>query len=77
MNQNSQPIEHIRFGAITVAVWENQGEHGTYHTASLSRTYRDADGAFVDTGSLRKQDLLVAAEALREAYRGIVGLESL
>ena len=42
-NQNSKPVHRIRYGAVSVAIWENQSANGTFHNATFERTYRDAD----------------------------------
>lgn len=68
----NKPIKKIRYGAVVASIWANHSEKSTFYNVTLSRTYRDkATDEFRDTGSLSGTDLLVAAEALREAYRFI------
>jgi len=60
--------EHIRAGVLSLSIWTNKGEMGTYKTFSLQRGYQDKDKNWQNTESLRGQDLLPLAELLRKAY---------
>ena len=42
-----KPIHRIRYGAISVAIWENKGASGVFYNATLERTYRDEKEALV------------------------------
>ncbi|QPH54675.1 hypothetical protein [Pontivivens ytuae] len=57
-DRKKQPVEHLREGALRASVWENPGPHGPQHKVTFSRTYRDQDGAFHETGSFGAKDLL-------------------
>ena len=67
MAKANEPVDKIRFGRITAAIWANEGEKGTWHNVTLSRSYKDGE-KLKDTSSLSGTDLLVGAEALRQAY---------
>lgn len=60
--------EHIRAGALSVTIWTNKGENGTYKTFSFQRSYMDKNKEWQKSESLRGQDLLPLAELLRKAY---------
>jgi hypothetical protein len=59
--------KHERAGALSISVWENKGENGTYNTFSFQRSYKK-DDKWENTESLRAHDLLPLAELLRKAY---------
>ena len=69
MNNTNKPLDTIRFGRVSVTIWENQTSDGKlYHSFTTARTYTDADGKPKSTASFGRSDLLSLAEALREAY---------
>ncbi|MDX2147939.1 MAG: hypothetical protein SFZ23_10485 [Planctomycetota bacterium] len=60
MTTTVQPAKRFRLGSITLTVWPNSDRAGrTYYTASLGRSFRDSQGKWADTGSLRPADLPV------------------
>jgi len=65
--------EHIRAGVLSLSVWTNKGEKGTYKTFSIQRGYQK-DGAWANTETMRGQDLLPLAELLRKAYDQFVAV---
>ncbi len=65
---NNQPIHTIRLGRIKVAIWQNEGINGPFHSATVSRTYRDEDNNFQDSQSFRQNDLLLLAKSIDEAH---------
>jgi hypothetical protein len=67
----SQPVHRIQDGTLEVAIWPNQGEKGTYYTATPQRSYRSGDDTWKETDSLSADDLLPMADLLREAYAWI------
>ena len=70
-NQNSQPIHRIRYGAVSVAIWENQGANGTFHNATVERTYRDKEENIQSTASFGLSDIALLQLALSEAAQWI------
>ena len=69
MSNNNKPLDTIRFGRVSVTIWENPSPEGkVYHSFTPARTYTDADGKPKSTASFGRSDLLSLAEALREAY---------
>ena len=72
----SAPIKSLRSGAIQVAIWENQtthdGQQRSFHTVTLERRYKDKDGNWKSTNSLRINDLPKATLILQKAYEYLV-----
>ena len=52
-----KPALTLRFGNLNAAIWKNQGEQGEFYNATLSRTYRNADGQVRDASSFSLDDL--------------------
>ncbi len=75
MAPTNKPLDTVRFGRVKATIWENQGENGAWHSVTLTRSYRDGE-AFKDASNFSGSDLLVAAEALCEAYRRIERLKA-
>ena len=71
------PEKRFTTGAITATVWNNQakaktGEATEYKTVSFQRRYKDLNGAWKSTNSLRVNDLPRAALVLQKAYEYII-----
>jgi hypothetical protein len=67
----NQPVTVVRLKNIRAAVWRNYSHDGlSYFTVSLSRLYKDGDG-WRSSGSLGRDDLLLAAKALDQAHTWI------
>ncbi len=66
---SNSPIETMRAGPIKATIWENQNEKGqTYHSVTISRTYRDGDGDWKETGQLFTEHLPMAQHVANQAY---------
>jgi len=66
-NQRNQPVHAIRYGAVRIAIWENQSENGPFLEASLERTYTDSSGNAKSAHSYSLTQLGLAALAITEA----------
>ena len=69
----NMPVKKFRAGAISATVWENQnkskqGEVISYKSVSFERNYKDANGEWQKTSSLRMSDLPKAALVINKAY---------
>jgi hypothetical protein len=69
----NQPVKKFRAGAISATVWENQaqnqkGEIISFKSVSFDRSYKDANGEWQKTSSLRMSDLPRAALVINKAY---------
>jgi len=70
------PVKKFIAGAITATIWQNstqkQGERVEYNTISFGRNYKDKDGKWQTTNSLRLSDLPKAVVVLNNAYTHLV-----
>ena len=64
----SSPAHKIRFGNLSVTIWRNVNEKGTWYTANPSRSYKKGDETWKETDSLGFDDLLAMAELHRQAF---------
>jgi len=73
----NMPEKKFRAGAISATVWRNKGQSKTgeeveYKTISIDRNYKDKEGNWQNTNSLRLNDLPRAAMVLQKAYEFLV-----
>jgi hypothetical protein len=71
------PLKSLRSGAIQVTIWENEnlnaeGQVMAYKTVSFERRYKDKNGEWKSTNSLRANDLPKAVLLLNKAYEYLV-----
>ena len=71
------PEKKFSTGVITATVWQNQGkgrngEAVAYRTVSLQRRYKDKQGNWQSTTTLRVNDLPRASLVLDKAYEHLV-----
>lgn len=72
-----QPSERIQDGNLTIAIWKNESSKGTYYVASApKRSYKDKNGNYQNTTSLRGSQLLKAQALIGLAYTRIRELEA-
>jgi hypothetical protein len=75
--EKNQPEKKFRAGAIAATVWANkgqnkEGEETSFNTISFERSYKDKDGKWKSTSSLRINDLPRAVVVLNKAYEYII-----
>lgn len=63
-----KPEKTIRAGAIEASIWLNEAENGQFRTISLSRNYKDKEGNWKNSGTLRTNDIPKAMLVLNKAY---------
>lgn len=73
---HNKPVTKFRAGAISATVWENQGKNNkgeivSFKSVSFDRSYKDANGQWQRTTSLRTMDLPKAALVINKAYEFI------
>lgn len=72
MANGNKPEKKFRAGAVTATVWKNtgkiNGKETEYHTVSLERNYKDKDGNWQSTGSMRVNDMPNAQLVLSKTY---------
>lgn len=71
------PEKKFSTGAISATVWENQGksksgEAVSFRTVSLQRRYKDKEGNWQSTNTLRINDLPRVSLVLQKAYEYLV-----
>ncbi len=69
----NRPLKKFRAGPVVATVWNNHAKdgEGEYKTVSFERGYKDKDGAWKTTSTLRVHDLPRASLVLRKAYEFI------
>jgi hypothetical protein len=67
----SQPAHKFRFGNLSVTIWRNKNDKGTWYTCNPSRSYKNGDETWKESDSLGADDLLIMAELLRQAFSWI------
>lgn len=75
--KNGKPIKKLSAGGVQAAVWQNtrkrnDGEEYKEYSVSLDRSYKDKNGEWQSTSSLRESDIPKAALLLNQAYEFIV-----
>lgn len=75
--KTNKPVKKFRAGAVSATVWNNpgkpiEGKEYNYNTISLERCYKDKDGSWQSTNSLRINDIPRAELVLQEAYAFLV-----
>lgn len=71
---NNSPEKKFRAGSISATVWKNSatdnfGREVFYRTVSFDRRYKDKNGVWQSSNSLRVNDLPKAQLVLGEAYK--------
>lgn len=69
MSDKQPPADVIRDGNIKATIWKRESdEGGGFFNTTFSRTYKDEEGNYRDTGSFGANDLLRLSELARSAY---------
>ena len=72
MNNTNQPEKKFVAGPIAVTIWNNKseknGEEFSFPTITIDRNYKDKEGNWQHTNSLRASDLPKASVALSKAF---------
>ncbi|MFH1511320.1 MAG: hypothetical protein ABIF10_06520 [Candidatus Woesearchaeota archaeon] len=74
-NMKNVPEKKFSAGAVSATVWKNevQGKPGaSYFSVGLQRSYKDKDGNWQHTTSLRLNDLPKASLVLERVYEFLV-----
>lgn len=72
----NKPLRKFRAGALSATIWENigqkEGQPVVYNTVSFERSFKDKEGNWQKTNSLRTSDLPKAAMVLHKAYEYLI-----
>jgi hypothetical protein len=74
MTDKRKPAHKIRSGALTVTIWKNDSDKGTWYSVTPSRSYKKGD-TWSDSDSFGQDDLLRLAKMLHEADSWIESAE--
>jgi len=66
------PAHKLRRGVLSVTIWRNTRENGTWYSVIPSRGYKEGDDAWKETDSLNADDLLPMAKLLDLADTWII-----
>lgn len=76
MPEVNRPEKKFSTGAISAAVWRNNGVQDgqvtEFHSVTLQRSFKDKAGKWQTTQSLRLNDLPKVALVIQEAYKYLV-----
>ena len=53
----NKPEAEVKSGAVVGVIWKNEGPTGPYRTVALTRFYKDRDGKWQRTKTLRPKDM--------------------
>jgi hypothetical protein len=71
----NRPVQTIRYGSVRAAIWRNIVDNGNasrpLYCVTFSRSYKDGEGNWKESGSFGVDDLLVLAKAADEAHSWI------
>ncbi len=70
------PVAKLQDGLLNLAIWGHDTEKGTFYSVTNERRYKNKDGKWASTQSLREDDLLRMAELMRQAHNEIKHLRS-
>jgi hypothetical protein len=69
-----KPAHKIRNRALTVTIWKNSGEKGSWYSVTASRSYKQGE-QWKDSDRFDSDDLLPLAKLLDQAHTWIVNAE--
>ena len=64
----SSPAHKIRISNLSVTIWRNSNENGSWYSVNPSRSYKKGDETWKETDSLGFDDLLTMAKLLDQAH---------
>ena len=71
----NRPAQTIRYGAVRAAIWRNIVDNGNasrpIYCVTFSRSYKDGENNWKESGSFAADDLLLLAKAADEAHTWI------
>ena len=77
MEEKQKPNKKFKAGVVTAAVWANemkdrQGNKFSVYTVVFERSYKDRDGNWKSTNSMRVNDIPKLRLVAQEAYEYLV-----
>ena len=74
-SNNAPPVDELRVGTCRAAIWRNEAEGNTFHTATFSRLYKTEDG-WRSRSSFGINDLPHLALLAQDTHRALAELNS-
>ena len=71
MDTNGSVLKHIRVGGVECTVWKNVYGEKTSFSVTLQRNYKDRNGEWKTSYSLRQNDIPKALLALQKAFEHV------
>ena len=76
-DEKNLPEKKFRAGVISATIWQNEGHRkdgttASFNTISFERGYKDKEGNWKSTSSLRISDIPKAVVVLSKAYEYLV-----
>jgi hypothetical protein len=70
-NGNGNVVDHIKVGGVVATIWRNENDGKVSLSVTLERSYKDRNGEWKKSHSLRQNDLPKALLALQKAFETI------
>lgn len=64
----SQPAHKFRFQNLSVTIWRNKNDKGTWYTVNPARSYKAGDETWKESDSLGADDLPIMSALLDQAF---------
>ena len=74
MSDKAKPAHKIRHRALTVTIWKNDSDKGSFYTVTPSRSYKQGD-LWKESDSFAEDDLLALAKLIDQAHSWIMSAE--
>jgi len=73
MEENkNRPVKKFKAGGVSAAVWVSKRGNMKIQSVTVDRSYKDKDGEFKNTNSLKLNDIPKAVSVLVKAYEYLV-----
>ena len=68
-----QPVAHVRLGAVSAAIWEQQTADGArmFYNFTIQRSYQDEHGTWHNSETFRPADCMALVTCVEDAFRWI------
>ena len=77
--ETNKPVQVFRAGAVSASVWEykneKEGKTFTSHGITLQRGYKDKEGAWKNTESMKTADVPKAVYVFNKTYEYLITLK--
>lgn len=72
---DNHPVSLVKIGAVSAAIFKNEGSNGSFHTATIERTYKDGD-EWKTTTSYGTKDLAILGAVAQLALGMCIELDA-